>query len=217
MQHLQSNHKRSLSFNHHLSYNQYSSSNSMLGGTNTLIGQKPAIETMHQMQLREQQAYNAKINSKGEFSRGNEYIEFVVFFVCRILLLPPNPTKFCTYTKKKSFLPLQSTIAANWSIANLRPAPPLRPAIVNTNSTSNAVLTSSKKSQPTYEEDALVLRVIEAYCVAYQNPTRNALHSGSLHSIFFLLCFCNLAEFAFGPHIQSIVIFVFLKFWSNLD
>lgn len=72
----------------------------------------------------------------------------------------------------------------------MKPAPPLRPAIVNTNSSSNAVLTSTKKSQPTYEEDALVLRVIEAYCVAYQNPTRNALHSGWLQ-IYFQFFSCS--------------------------
>lgn len=77
-------------------------------------------------------------------------------------------------------------ILANWSIVNLRSAPPLKPTIIiNSNSSSgsgNAILTSSRKSQPTYEEDALVLRVIEAYCVAYQSPQRNTLHSG-LYSI----------------------------------
>uniref|UniRef100_A0A1Q3FCT9 Putative guanine nucleotide exchange factor n=1 Tax=Culex tarsalis TaxID=7177 RepID=A0A1Q3FCT9_CULTA len=36
----------------------------------------------------------------------------------------------------------------------------------------------STKAQPTYEEDALVLRVIEAYCAAYQSNARNTMHSG---------------------------------------
>lgn len=53
-----------------------------------------------------------------------------------------------------------------------------------TNTTSNGsggtTLQNPRKSQPTYEEDALVLRVIEAYCVAYQNPSRHAVHSGML-------------------------------------
>ncbi|KAL1402497.1 hypothetical protein pipiens_019734, partial [Culex pipiens pipiens] len=35
----------------------------------------------------------------------------------------------------------------------------------------------STKAQPTYEEDALVLRVIEAYCAAYQSNARNTMHS----------------------------------------
>uniref|UniRef100_A0A8W7PF71 Guanine nucleotide exchange factor n=1 Tax=Anopheles coluzzii TaxID=1518534 RepID=A0A8W7PF71_ANOCL len=37
---------------------------------------------------------------------------------------------------------------------------------------------SSSKVSPTYEEDALVLRVIEAYCAAYQSTSRNTMHSG---------------------------------------
>lgn len=73
-------------------------------------------------------------------------------------------------------------ISANWSIVNLRPAPPLRPTLISSSNSSSgssgAILANTKKTQPTYEEDALVLRVIEAYCVAYQNPTRNVLHSG---------------------------------------
>lgn len=75
MQHQQSNHKRSLSFNHHLSYNQHT--NSMHSATNTLAGQKPTAESPQQVQLREQQAYNAKINSKGAFisSRSHNYLD----------------------------------------------------------------------------------------------------------------------------------------------
>lgn len=63
----------------------------------------------------------------------------------------------------------------------MRPAPPLRPTLINSSSSgggTSAILTNTRKTQPTYEEDALVLRVIEAYCVAYQNPSRNAVHSG---------------------------------------
>lgn len=77
---------------------------------------------------------------------------------------------------------------ANWSITNLRPAPPLRPSIANASSSSTVgsggvsghLSKYSIKVQPTYEEDALVLRVIEAYCAAYQNTSRNTMHSGKL-------------------------------------
>ena len=75
---------------------------------------------------------------------------------------------------------------ANWSIINLRPAPPSRPSLANnTSATSgNGQLSNySKKSQPTYEEDALVLRVIEAYCAAYQNTSRNTMHSGEYNNV----------------------------------
>lgn len=72
---------------------------------------------------------------------------------------------------------------ANWSITNLRPAPPLRPNFINLSSavgSSGALANySSRKIQPTYEEDALVLRVIEAYCAAYQTNSRNTIHSGN--------------------------------------
>lgn len=70
-------------------------------------------------------------------------------------------------------------ITANWSITNLRSAPPMRPSLLNTNSSSNN-LSNSKRPTPTYEEDALVLRVIEAYCAAYQNNSRNTIHSGNI-------------------------------------
>ncbi|XP_035780766.1 uncharacterized protein LOC118460509 isoform X4 [Anopheles albimanus] len=39
---------------------------------------------------------------------------------------------------------------------------------------------SSSKVSPTYEEDALVLRVIEAYCAAYQSTSRNTMHAALL-------------------------------------
>lgn len=78
----------------------------------------------------------------------------------------------------------------------MRPAPPLRPIILSSNTTSGSSSGGSggggasggvgslssycngRKNQPTFEEDALVLRVFEAYCAAYQNTTRNTIHSG---------------------------------------
>lgn len=47
---------------------------------------------------------------------------------------------------------------------------------------------STKKVQPTYEEDALVLRVIENYCAAFQNTSRNTIHSGEFNYDY--LCEC---------------------------
>lgn len=83
----------------------------------------------------------------------------------------------------------------------MRPAPPLRPNLLNSNSNSgggssggrsdggvaslNSLSTycSGRKNQPTFEEDALVLRVFEAYCAAYQNTARNTIHSGKFITI----------------------------------
>lgn len=87
----------------------------------------------------------------------------------------------------------------------MRPAPPLRPNLLNSNATSGggssgnrsdggvaslntlSSYCSGRKNQPTFEEDALVLRVFEAYCAAYQNTARNTIHSGKSKFQFFFL------------------------------
>lgn len=155
-------HKRSLSFNHHLSYNQYASPNN----SSPLNHSSPIHlrdKNVDQPVTPTVAAHGPRNNSKGK-----------PFNVCLYDASETNRFEF---------------VVANWSIVNLRPAPPLRPTLVNNNSHSNStssststgggtVLASTRKTQPTYEEDALVLRVIEAYCVAYQNPSRNPVHSG---------------------------------------
>lgn len=164
-----SQHKRSQSFNHHLSYNQ-----------------------VQQQQQQQHQSQKLLLSN---------------FAASRISTESGNPPPSLKGIKEK----------ANWNITNLRPAPPLRPALLNgTNSSgsgtgstgggggasivgggggsigSGSGLTGSgsvyhslslgtgqsMKAQPTYEEDALVLRVIEAYCAAYQSNARNTMHSG---------------------------------------
>lgn len=153
-----SQHKRSLSFNHHLSYNQYSNPNmSTVVGT---LNQKQMYDMTQPIQLREkidQQTHSPKTNAKGNHFAPDSRVDSKILITFSCL-----------------------SFAANWSIVNLRPAPPLRPTLITNSSGggSSAVLTNTRKTQPTYEEDALVLRVIEAYCVAYQNPSRNAVHSG---------------------------------------
>ncbi|XP_038113354.1 rho guanine nucleotide exchange factor 7 isoform X4 [Culex quinquefasciatus] len=163
-----SQHKRSQSFNHHLSYNQ-----------------------VQQQQQQQHQSQKLLLSN---------------FAASRISTESGNPPPSLKGIKEK----------ANWNITNLRPAPPLRPALLNgTNSSgsgtgstgggggasivgggggsigSGSGLTGSgsvyhslslgtgqsTKAQPTYEEDALVLRVIEAYCAAYQSNARNTMHS----------------------------------------
>lgn len=146
-----SQHKRSQSFNHHLSYNQ--------------------VQQHHQSQ--KLQANQLASNFSNRASEQSQ---------------PPVPN--LKGIKEK----------ANWKITNLRPAPPLRPALLNGGGIggsgsggigSGGSLTGSgsvhhslslsqhsTKAPPTYEEDALVLRVIEAYCAAYQSNARNTMHSG---------------------------------------
>ncbi|XP_001650251.2 rho guanine nucleotide exchange factor 7 isoform X6 [Aedes aegypti] len=135
-----SQHKRSQSFNHHLSYNQ----------------------VQHQQSQKQLLANFAARNSDQS---------------------QQQPVPNLKGIKEK----------ANWKITNLRPAPSLRPALLNGGNigTGGGGLTGSgsvhhslslsqqsTKTPPTYEEDALVLRVIEAYCAAYQSTARNTMHSG---------------------------------------
>lgn len=143
-----SQHKRSQSFNHHLSYNQ--------------------------VQQSQKQQPNQLLSSFA--NRTNEQSQ--------------QPVPNLKGIKEK----------ANWKITNLRPAPPLRPALLNGGGAgggggggigtgsgltgsgsvhhSLSLSQQSSKAPPTYEEDALVLRVIEAYCAAYQSNARNTMHSG---------------------------------------
>ncbi|XP_049303178.1 rho guanine nucleotide exchange factor 7 isoform X2 [Bactrocera dorsalis] len=157
-----SQHKRSLSFNHHLSYNQY---------THT---QPPPPHHHLPPPQPNQQNHPVAPNHKSS--------------------LAPTSSNF----SKSQYLAAVggSTSAkigntrANWSITNLRPAPPLRPNLLNATTQSGSGVTSGsgsanalasycsgRRTQPTFEEDVLVLRVFEGYCAAYQNTTRNTIHS----------------------------------------
>ncbi|XP_055588792.1 rho guanine nucleotide exchange factor 7 isoform X5 [Uranotaenia lowii] len=158
-----SQHKRSQSFNHHLSYNQ--------------------------VQLQQQQQQSQKLANFANSSPSRSF----------------EPSSSSSQSQP---VPNLKSIKekANWKITNLRSAPPLRPSLLSSGGgggavgsgtgtggggTAGAGITGtgsvhhslslgqqSSKAPPTYEEDALVLRVIEAYCAAYQSNARNTMHSG---------------------------------------
>lgn len=194
-------HKRSLSFNHHLNYNQYQlqqqqqhlqqtpqQPQSLQGNVSSSFNntylpyQTPPARPSHNpyQTLRDVAARTTPpaVNQRGENS--------LIIISCKVNSHPMRP----------SFL----LLPANWSFTQLKPAPPVRHSFVSnshqsaggTNATSggtgsantsaNGLSVSSgtptRKIPPTYEEDALVLRVIESYCAAYQNTNRNTTHSG---------------------------------------
>ncbi|XP_017020833.1 rho guanine nucleotide exchange factor 7 isoform X4 [Drosophila kikkawai] len=178
-----SQHKRSQSFNHHLSYNQYTHTQppphhlhppqppslpSHLGaaGPRSSSVQTPSSKTA--------------APALGSAMDGSSPAAAAAAAVAAAAG-GPNARKGST--------------KANWTISCLRPTPPLRPSLLNAtsgssgsgsgsgsgSSSSNALASycsGRKNQQPTYEEDALVLRVFEAYCAAYQNSARNTIHSG---------------------------------------
>ncbi|XP_034472580.1 rho guanine nucleotide exchange factor 7 isoform X2 [Drosophila innubila] len=174
-----SQHKRSLSFNHHLSYNQY---------THT----QPPQHLLHPPQPPSLPSHLGALSHKSS-----------------LVPTPNNKTAAVAATESSSQAAIQAAVAAaaaasvaaaapnarkgstkaNWTISCLRPTPPLRPSLLNASSgsgsgsggSSNNALSSycsGRKNQPTFEEDALVLRVFEGYCAAYQNSARNTIHSG---------------------------------------
>lgn len=150
-----SQHKRSLSFNHHLSYNQVQS---MHPHPQQTAFMKPSSTPQHQLLSQRKEIVPISPSTKSAQSKSKNFHAILRFKLTSRLLL------------------------GNWSITNLRPSIPLRPCFTfASNSQSNTQLKfelSTKKAQPTYEEDALVLRVIEAYSIAFQNTSRNTVHSG---------------------------------------
>ncbi|KAI8114953.1 Rho guanine nucleotide exchange factor 7 [Lucilia cuprina] len=169
---LPSQHKRSLSFNHHLSYNQYT-------------------HTQHQQphQMHHQQQPPSLPNHPVAAQNHKSNLVQTSNSISKIMGPALPAQNMATNARTGS-------TKANWSITNMRPAPPLRPNLLNCNTTSGGGSSGSRsdgggvaslnslsnycsgrKNQPTFEEDALVLRVFEAYCAAYQNTTRNTIHS----------------------------------------
>ncbi|XP_075153626.1 rho-type guanine nucleotide exchange factor isoform X3 [Haematobia irritans] len=167
-----SQHKRSLSFNHHLSYNQY-----------THTQHPPPHQMHHQQQPPSLPSHPVAVpNHKSNLVQTSNSISKTP--------IPAHHTANTMAVNART-----GNTKANWSITNMRPAPPLRPVILCSNTTSGSnssgggsgtgvaslnTLSSycnGRKNQPTFEEDALVLRVFEAYCAAYQNTTRNTIHS----------------------------------------
>ncbi|XP_054741422.1 rho guanine nucleotide exchange factor 7 isoform X1 [Anastrepha obliqua] len=167
-----SQHKRSLSFNHHLSYNQY---------THT---QPPPPH--HHLPPPQQSLPNHPVapSHKSNLAPTSSSIS-----------KNQHQTAVAGNMAATTNARIGNT-KANWSIKNLRPAPPLRPNLLNAmthsgsggsgsgggasgSSSANALASycSGKRMQPTFEEDVLVLRVFEGYCAAYQNTTRNTIHS----------------------------------------
>nr|XP_036225339.1 rho guanine nucleotide exchange factor 7 isoform X1 [Bactrocera oleae] len=157
-----SQHKRSLSFNHHLSYNQY---------THT---QPPPPH--HHLPPPQPNPQNHPVAPNHKSSLAPTSSNF-------------SKSQYQAAVGGSTNAKIGNT-RANWSITNLRPAPPLRPNLLNATAQSGSGVTSGsgsanalasycsgRRTQPTFEEDVLVLRVFEGYCAAYQNTTRNTIHS----------------------------------------
>ncbi|XP_069357509.1 uncharacterized protein RtGEF isoform X2 [Maniola hyperantus] len=141
------NHKRSHSFNNHQSYTQH----------------------MQQTQKSKQKNQSARwlLNSCDSLDQSS-----------------PAKTNKVPIGKKFSSVDFIDTADSNysskgWSITCLRPAPPLRPQSFTVGSDENIGPTHPyaphQRKSNSYEEDALILKVIEAYCTSAR--CRNAVSS----------------------------------------
>ncbi|XP_030383432.1 rho guanine nucleotide exchange factor 7 isoform X2 [Scaptodrosophila lebanonensis] len=172
-----SQHKRSLSFNHHLSYSQY---------THT----QPPPHLLHPQQPPSLPSHLGATSHKSSLVPTPSSKTAATVAGTAATSMESNPAAILGAAMGAPSARKGST-KANWTISCLRPTPPLRPTLLNASSGSGssgggvgsssntlASYCSGRKNQPTFEEDALVLRVFEAYCAAYQNSARNTIHSG---------------------------------------
>ncbi|XP_017120920.1 rho guanine nucleotide exchange factor 7 isoform X3 [Drosophila elegans] len=176
-----SHHKRSQSFNHHLSYNQYT----------------PTQPPPHHLHPQQPPSLPSHLGAAGPRSSSVQTPSSKTAAPVPASSMDASPAIQAAAAAAAAAAGMgvpsarKGSTKANWTISCLRPTPPLRPSLLNAtsgsgsgsgggSSSSNALASycSGRKNQPTYEEDALVLRVFEAYCAAYQNNARNTIHSG---------------------------------------
>ncbi|EDV54558.1 rho guanine nucleotide exchange factor 7 isoform X2 [Drosophila erecta] len=181
-----SHHKRSQSFNHHLSYNQYT----------------PTQPPPHHLHPPQPPSLPSHLGAAGPRSSSAQTPNSKTVAPIQASSMDASPAIQAAAAAAAAAVGMgvpsarKGSTKANWTISCLRPTPPLRPSLLNAtsgsgsgsggggggggSSSSNALASycSGRKNQPTYEEDALVLRVFEAYCAAYQNNARNTIHSG---------------------------------------
>uniref|UniRef100_A0A182PMB7 DH domain-containing protein n=1 Tax=Anopheles epiroticus TaxID=199890 RepID=A0A182PMB7_9DIPT len=189
VQHM-SQHKRSQSFNHHLSYNQVQQQQQLQQQQLKQHQQNQnLLASPNSLNLNRPEANQAALNLKGFSEKAN-------WNITNLRPAPPLRPAFLTSVV------VSSTGGAGGGTGGGRSATASITGsiggaaascvgggssgggsiVLNTSDSVHHSLSfsSSSKVSPTYEEDALVLRVIEAYCAAYQSTSRNTMHSALL-------------------------------------
>lgn len=171
------NHKRSHSFNNHHSYTQYlyqqQKQKSFQNDKNTWIQSScdalsaQNTSPINSSRITATSSFSSKISDFSQKFSPNSVHEGTVSSFLTIHPLTIESLYFFWWT--------------GWSIKNLRPAPPLRPLAasnLNEDSGSNNVnpYAPMQRKINSYEEDALILRVIEAYCTSARS--RKTVNSG---------------------------------------
>ncbi|XP_050076788.1 uncharacterized protein LOC126563961 isoform X2 [Anopheles maculipalpis] len=195
VQHM-SQHKRSQSFNHHLSYNQVQQQQQQL--QQQQLKQHPPnpslLASPNSLNLNRHEANQAAPNQKG-------FSEKVNWNITNLRPAPPLRPAFLSSVAVSSAGGgaagggsgggRSATASITGSIGGAAVSCVGGGSNSNSGGSSSGLnasdsvhhclsFSSSSKVSPTYEEDALVLRVIEAYCAAYQSTSRNTMHSALL-------------------------------------
>ncbi|XP_049282392.1 rho guanine nucleotide exchange factor 7-like isoform X5 [Anopheles funestus] len=190
VQHM-SQHKRSQSFNHHLSYNQVQQQQQLQQQQLKQHQPNPSLlASPNSLNLNRHEANQAALNQKGFSEKAN----------WNITNLRPAPSLRPAFLSSVAVSSAggagaggtgggrSATASITGSIGGAAAScvgggnSGGGSTILNTSDSVHHSLSfsSSSKVSPTYEEDALVLRVIEAYCAAYQSTSRNTMHSALL-------------------------------------
>uniref|UniRef100_A0AAG5CX26 Guanine nucleotide exchange factor n=1 Tax=Anopheles atroparvus TaxID=41427 RepID=A0AAG5CX26_ANOAO len=185
-----SQHKRSQSFNHHLSYNQVQQQHQPQPQQQKPHQPNPnQLPSLNSLSLNRPEGKQAAPSQKGFLEKAN-------WNITNLRPAPPlRPALLSSVATGGPGGGLSSTGTGGGRSATASITGSIGGAATScvgggsggsgngTLNTSDSVqhslsFSSSSKVSPTYEEDALVLRVIEAYCAAYQSTSRNTMHSG---------------------------------------
>uniref|UniRef100_A0A182W9U9 DH domain-containing protein n=1 Tax=Anopheles minimus TaxID=112268 RepID=A0A182W9U9_9DIPT len=191
VQHM-SQHKRSQSFNHHLSYNQVQQQQQQLQQQQLKQHQpNPSLlASPNSLNLNRHEANQVvALNQKGFSEKANWNITNLrpapslrPAFLSSVAVSSAGGAAGGTGGGRSATVSITGSIGGAAASCVGGGNSGSGSSMLNTSDSVHHSLSfsSSSKVSPTYEEDALVLRVIEAYCAAYQNTSRNTMHSALL-------------------------------------
>uniref|UniRef100_A0A182JTI5 Guanine nucleotide exchange factor n=1 Tax=Anopheles christyi TaxID=43041 RepID=A0A182JTI5_9DIPT len=188
VQHM-SQHKRSQSFNHHLSYNQVQQQQLQQQQLKQHQQNPSLLVSPNSLNLNRHEANQVVPNPKGFSEKANWNITNLrpapplrPAFLSSIAASSTGATGGGTGGGRSATTSITGSIGGAAASCVGGGSSGGGSNILNASDSVHHSLSfsSSSKISPTYEEDALVLRVIEAYCAAYQSTSRNTMHSALL-------------------------------------
>ncbi|XP_058125964.1 rho guanine nucleotide exchange factor 7 [Anopheles ziemanni] len=184
-----SQHKRSQSFNHHLSYNQVQQQQQQQSQPQQQKQHQPnpnQLPSLNSLTLSRPEGKQVSPNQKGFLEKANWNITNLrpapplrPAFLSSVATSGPGGGSNSAGTGGGRSATASITGSIGGAAASCVGGGSGNGTLNTNDSVQHGLsFSASSKVSPTYEEDALVLRVIEAYCAAYQSTSRNTMHSG---------------------------------------